>query len=657
MVISAGALLKDNQTGKVLAQLKIKNIDSKTVKAVTVRINMLDAANKSLGDTVEYQYLDLSVSRDMEFGQKIPIMLPDRTARAFSVSVVRVIFFDNSEWTGNEDPSVWVPLALPVELEQSLKDKELVKEYKLKYGQKCQYVPVQHQDLWICSCGRINHANETKCSNCVNTLSGLLAVDFAELEKSKKARLEQESIRNAQIAAEKERLAKRRRITAAIVIPICIAIFAGIWYVATIPDRVIAKAEELASQGEYMEAVELLDGLNDSERTWEIREEYIEAMEDQIRDAIYRNAYSEAVALIKEYTVLDTTESFLQRVQNRCGHSYVVTKNVDNTCTEDGYMDRKCSVCEHEKHEVLKARGHNNSTKIVKEATCTEAGLKVTTCSTCGNATETSIAMIAHSYKDTISKKPTCTAMGVRVSTCTACGKSNETPIDMVEHSYKEKTVKNPTCTEKGSKQSICAVCGNSLSAVAINALGHSYQQSVKKQAGCTTDGIRLIKCSRCQNSYEETISATGHSWKNATCTTPKTCTQCKQTSGNALGHTAGTAKCGRCGVVTFETLHFSGSQTQAVCLDDYVVGSISLPSGQYKITFTYLCHSDMYYPWASLCLMARDGLPINGNSWYYPLKSGETASSICNGPVPYCSIQLNGVYVGSWTLTIEAIG
>lgn len=617
MVISAGALLKDNQTGKVLAQLKIKNIDSKTVKAVTVRINMLDAANKSLGDTVEYQYLDLSVSRDMEFGQKIPIMLPDRTARAFSVSVVRVIFFDNSEWTGNEDPSVWVPLALPVELEQSLKDKELVKEYKLKYGQKCQYAPVQHQALWICSCGHINHANETKCSNCANTLSGLLAVDFAELEKSKNARLEQESIRAAQIAEENERLAKRRRITAAIVIPICIAIFAGIWYVATIPDRVIAKAEELASQGEYMEAVELLDGLNDSERTWEIREEYIEAMEDQIRDAIYRNAYSEAVALIKEYTVLDTTESFLQRVQNRCGHSYVVTKTVDNTCTEDGYIDRKCSVCEHEKHEILKARGHNNSTKTVKEATCTEAGLKVTTCSTCGNATETSIAMIAHSYKDNI--------------------------------------LKSPTCTEKGSKQSVCTVCGHSLSAVDTNALGHSYKRTIKKQAGCTTAGTAVQKCSRCQHSYEETISATGHSWKSATCTAPKTCTKCKQTEGKALGHTGNTTKCSRCGVITFKTLKFSGSQSKDEYLDDKNIGSITLPAGKYKFTAKYQGTG-----WASFWVLKNDGIVIDLGLMYAlnSIYSGKTKSYELTISSPISGyIEVSGVYSGSWELTIEAVG
>ena len=35
-IIVAGALLKDNQTGKVLAQLKIQNITTNPIKAVTV---------------------------------------------------------------------------------------------------------------------------------------------------------------------------------------------------------------------------------------------------------------------------------------------------------------------------------------------------------------------------------------------------------------------------------------------------------------------------------------------------------------------------------------------------------------------------------------------------------------------------------------------
>ena len=41
VIISAGALLKDNISGKMLAQLKLKNIGKKIIKAVTVKIILL----------------------------------------------------------------------------------------------------------------------------------------------------------------------------------------------------------------------------------------------------------------------------------------------------------------------------------------------------------------------------------------------------------------------------------------------------------------------------------------------------------------------------------------------------------------------------------------------------------------------------------------
>ena len=42
VIIAAGALLKDNQTGNVLAQLKLRSVSAKTIKAATVSIKLLD---------------------------------------------------------------------------------------------------------------------------------------------------------------------------------------------------------------------------------------------------------------------------------------------------------------------------------------------------------------------------------------------------------------------------------------------------------------------------------------------------------------------------------------------------------------------------------------------------------------------------------------
>ncbi|MBQ7363338.1 MAG: hypothetical protein IJW48_02690 [Clostridia bacterium] len=38
------------------------------------------------------------------------------------------------------------------------------------------------------------------------------------------------------------------------------------------------------------------------------------------------------------------------------------------------------------------------------------------------------------------------------------------------------------------------------------------------------------------------------HNWRSATCTEPKICTKCDETSGTALGHTTDSGVCARCG-------------------------------------------------------------------------------------------------------------
>ena len=89
-------------------------------------------------------------------------------------------------------------------------------------------------------------------------------------------------------------------------------------------------------------------------------------------------------------------------------------------------------------------------------------------------------------------------------------------------------------------------------------AKGHSWQQ-----ATCTTPKI----CSSCG---EISGSALGHEWTPATCTTPKTCTTCGETNGSANGHawvdpTCTTPKsCSTCGTVGGSAL--GHSWTPATC-------------------------------------------------------------------------------------------
>ena len=46
LLIMAGALLKDNVTGQVLAQVKYKNLGAKPIKALTVSLQALDTRGR-----------------------------------------------------------------------------------------------------------------------------------------------------------------------------------------------------------------------------------------------------------------------------------------------------------------------------------------------------------------------------------------------------------------------------------------------------------------------------------------------------------------------------------------------------------------------------------------------------------------------------------
>lgn len=190
VVIAAGALQKDNQAGKVFAQLKIRNIQDKAIKAATVKIVPFDTAGKPLGGAVDYQYLDLSAERDTDFGQKVPVMLPNAATRSFSVSVEEVIYSDNSTWTGHGE--TWEPLSAPVPLEKALEDGELAKQYRIKHGADCKCIFKKEKDLWRCACGALNHDGETNCHSCQREAATLAALNVDELKAERDKRFDAE---------------------------------------------------------------------------------------------------------------------------------------------------------------------------------------------------------------------------------------------------------------------------------------------------------------------------------------------------------------------------------------------------------------------------------------------------------------------------------
>ena len=263
VVIAAGALQKDNQTGKVFAQLKMRNIQDKAIKAATVKISPFDTVGKPLGGTVDYQYLDLSAGRDTDFGQKTPVMLKEAATRSFAVSVSEVIFSDNSIWTAPNE--VWESLSPPVALETALSDNELAKQYRVKYGADCKCVFKKEKDLWRCACGAINHASEKNCHSCQREAASLAALNVDELKADRDHRVAAEQKATAEKKAAAAEQAKKTKKIVMITIPIAVVAIVAVVIISGNMQKSTAynAAVALAEAGQYDEAIAAFAELGD----------------------------------------------------------------------------------------------------------------------------------------------------------------------------------------------------------------------------------------------------------------------------------------------------------------------------------------------------------------------------------------------------------
>jgi len=165
VVIVAFGLLKDTETGSVIAQVKFQSIDTRRIVAARVDVHTYDISGDPLEGLTDFQYLDLNVSRDDLFGAKTAIHLPDYRTRQFSLQVNRIVFSDNTEWASPAS-AVWEPIVMQ-SLTAVLGSRELVEQYRRETIAAAEFVPEILADLWICSCGTLNRNTETACFSCL----------------------------------------------------------------------------------------------------------------------------------------------------------------------------------------------------------------------------------------------------------------------------------------------------------------------------------------------------------------------------------------------------------------------------------------------------------------------------------------------------------
>ena len=203
---------------------------------------------------------------------------------------------------------------------------------------------------------------------------------------------------------------------------------------------------------------------------------------------------------------------------------------IDPTEEKSGLVVYVCTLCEETKLEKIDHLCQWDEGTIVTDE---EVGTtyKVFTCLVCGKEKTVEFDINhEHLWDDgQITTEPTCN-IGFVTYTCTVsgCGEEFTEEIPPVsEHIWAAATCESPiTCT-------VCAMEEG-------EPLGHLWDEGqVTKEPTCAL-GETTFTCTReaCEETKQEPTQAVNeHSWQDADCTTPKTCTACGQVDGEALGH------------------------------------------------------------------------------------------------------------------------
>ena len=256
-------------------------------------------------------------------------------------------------------------------------------------------------------------------------------------------------------------------------------------------------------------------------------------------------------------TVCKTQISRAQKTIDALGHDVVRHDAKAPTCTEKGWgAYDTCSRCDYTTYTEIPANGHTAGAAVRENetaATCTTGGSydEVVYCTVCKveirRETKT-IAALSHDVVHHDAKAATCTEKGWEAyDTCKRAGCSYTTYTEIPANGHTAETaVKEDdvpaTCTVGGSYDEVtyCKVCKTELNRThkTTAAQGHDLEHHEAKAAACTEKGWGAYDtCKRCDYTTYVEIPANGHTWVNATCTTPRTCSTCKVTEGDALGH------------------------------------------------------------------------------------------------------------------------
>lgn len=230
VIVRAGALHKDTESGRMIAQLKLQNVSGKMISYVKLSITSLDATKNQIGDPFDVEYLDLSAPDFEVFGIKNAIVLPNASARAFLIGVKSVAFADGTVWSGEDMNWTHVDDTAPV------------------------MVRITTEEIYNKAFTLSQEKNEADIKKAIELFKSI------EANKSVSADIERCNQKLDELVADADKAKKKkkkRKKVVLIIVAVILAIALGLLsYYVLIPYAVWGHADKLVSEDKYVEAFE-----------------------------------------------------------------------------------------------------------------------------------------------------------------------------------------------------------------------------------------------------------------------------------------------------------------------------------------------------------------------------------------------------------------
>ena len=197
-----------------------------------------------------------------------------------------------------------------------------------------------------------------------------------------------------------------------------------------------------------------------------------------------------------EETTVEATET--ETEERECEHSWTEIGRVEPTCTQNGSINYRCTLCEDKRTESINKAEHTVITVPGVAPTCEKSGYSDSTkCSVCDTVL-TSAKYLAptgpHNEVTVYGYSATCTTDGLTDGVkCSTCGEFIwEQEVIKASHQWTILEGKDPTCTEPGyTGNKICDVCGDSYTEFEEIPPAHTNLQVIEGYAAtCQSTGL-----------------------------------------------------------------------------------------------------------------------------------------------------------------------